>query len=1114
MKQLVSSCLLLLVSSISAEEAPKSSAATAVAPSVKMLEAKFEIAPPEFGPDSTLELTFATPMIQPDEVGSKATVTPLMIQPELKGEFEWTSTRSGIYRLLEAPKFDASYRFDLRPGLKDLAGNGYFPSKLEDTNTEEFRIIDQYPKWWDNQDISRTPEFLFEFNDTITTQSAADGMAFKSEQNKLRIPVTARYATGDDFDKHYAEPTPTWAERIADATLKLNKEEIRKSALIITPTEPLPQANDWILDIATTIVNENGSSELNVGDAIRLGKIKPFTVTSIKPHVWFDRPKFIDIQFSCNIVAPNEDEKIFAQQAREAIAVWGSLIQIEPMVQGCKYEVFSDTIRVSSSEFQLNTTYTVNVKGSGKSANELPLQETHSGIVVFTPNPPYVAVPALINSQLSSGKGQFEFSAANVSQVRIRAKKLTGPQLLQAIEQMQPYVSHRDASEKERAAFRTTPFEKYEGATIYDRTFPINKALDQSELQRLEWKEILGADTATAPLFLELEGTAMQGTQAKGVIAQSLVKFTDIGLFHKDDGTHSMVYAVSLKSGKPMPKVNIMLLDKQHKLLGYGESNEQGIASITSSTPAYVLAEHEKDCAVLLADTWSSTIPMWQFDIQTTGIKPWQTRQRTLIFGDRDVYQPGEVLHLKAYTRGILGDELTLPQPNLKARLKLYDPRYRVTQEREIEFSAGGSWTGDLSLPSNQVGAFHVNLDFSESMPASGNDEGGSFHFNVADYKPNSFEIHLDPKQLIVEADKVKLSLKASYLMGKTLSKAKVNWNAFREEGVTVFPEHSAYHFGDAPSWVNYGKDNDPTDSESEEELVWDGSGSGNLAADGSYMIELQRPSGPRAQLPLRIELSAEVTDVNEQTINKTVKFLLPSSRQQVIGLRGPSMFGKVGEALGLSAIVLNSDGKFSRQALPASVIIERQSYQTLTVELAGGGQTQKNQCVLTQVSKQDLNLEPQGTDIAFTPEKPGTYFITAQSSDGALSRRPFYVIGGNEFPWAIREGNQMDIFPEKKNYKPGDEAVIAVKTPFAATALVTMERNKVQRSFHAEVSPENPTIHIPITEEDAPVIYVSVLVIRGSAAFTTADQLPEFRIGYCQLMVEDHKHDLLIRAI
>jgi alpha-2-macroglobulin len=1112
MKRFVATCLLLSVCSLSAQEAAKPGIATAVAPGTTLLKAKFEIMPPEFGPDSTLELTFPTPMIQPDEVGSKAAVSPLIILPEIKGEFEWTSTRSGIYRLLEAPQFDASYRFDLRSGLKDLAGNSYIASKLEDTNTEEFRITEQDPKWWDNEDVKRLPEFLFQFNDTITAEAAAGGMAFKSEQNKLRVSVTARYATMADFDKHYADPVPTWAEKAAHQEVKLSKEQPRKNAIIITPTEPLPQANDWILDIATTIVNENGSSELHVGDAIRLGKVKPFTVSSIKPHVWFDRPKFIDVQFSRDIVQPNDDAKVFAQQAKDAAATWQSLIQIEPAVNGCKLEVFSDILRISSDEFQLHTPYTVTVRSGGKSADQMPLREASPGVAVFTPNPPYVAVPAYINSQLSSGKGQFEFSAANVSQVRVRAKKLTGPQLLRAVELMQPYVSYRDASEKQRAAFKHTPFEQYDGVAIYDRTFPINKALDQSELQCLAWKEILGADTATAPLFLELEGTAMQGTQAKSVIAQSLINFTDIGLFHKDDGTHSTVYAVSLQTGKPMPKVKVMLMDKEHKLLGYGDSNEQGMANITSSSPSYVLAECGQDCTALLADTWSSTIPMWNFDVPTTGIDPWQTRQRTLLFADRDVYKPGEVVHVKAYTRSIMGDELSL-RPDLKAKLKLRDPRYRVTQEREMTFSSSGSWTGEISLPSNQVGAFHLSIEFPENEAAgNSNDESGSLTFNVADYKPNSFEIKIDPSKLSIEADKATLPLTASYLMGKSLSKAKVSWNAFREEGSVLFPEHKAYHFGDAPVWANYGKDYDPSHEDEEEQLVWDGSGNGALGSDGSYKIEMKRPTGPRAQLPLRVELSAEVTDMNEQTINKSVKFLLPGTAEQIIGLRGPSMFGYAGEELKVSAIVLGTDGKFAREALPSSIVIERQSYQTLTVELAGGGQTQKNQCVLNQVSKQDLSIDPRGSDIAFTPEKAGTYFITAQSSNGALSRMPFYVIGGNEFPWASRDGMQMDILTEKKNFKPGEEAVLAIKTPFAAKALVTIERNQVERSFHADISPENPVIKVPITAEDAPVIYVSVLVVRGSESATTAAKLPEFRMGYCQLMVEDHTHDLSIQ--
>ena len=121
----------------------------------------------------------------------------------------------------------------------------------------------------------------------------------------------------------------------------------------------------------------------------------------------------------------------------------------------------------------------------------------------------------------------------------------------------------------------------------------------------------------------------------------------------------------------------------------------------------------------------------------------------------------------------------------------------------------------------------------------------------------------------------------------------------------------------------------------------------------------------------------------------------------------------------------------------------------------------------------------------------------------------PFYVVGGDEFPWAMEDGSRMALQPEKTSYKPGEEAVIVVKTPIAGTALVTVERNKIHTRFTTELTLDNPVVRIPITDSEAPNIYVSVIVIRGSAASPKKHKMPEYRVGYCALKVDSDTKDL-----
>jgi len=255
-------------------------------------------------------------MVARDQVGKTAAESHLVIQPALPGRFEWTSTGTGIYRNTEAPKFDSSYIFSLRAGLKDLQGRPLAASRLKDSTTEKFRIVEQYPRWFDETDLSRMPRFSFEFNDSVTPEAVTAGMAFKCGETNERIPVTVQLATGKDFRRHYAEPMLTWAEQVADAKPTVADDATRESAVVVQPAQPLNPGKDWVLDIAETIVNKAGTSKLGAGDNIKLGNVLPFTVPRNQRAQSLRPRSYVDIDFSRSLIADEEtDEEVAAERS-------------------------------------------------------------------------------------------------------------------------------------------------------------------------------------------------------------------------------------------------------------------------------------------------------------------------------------------------------------------------------------------------------------------------------------------------------------------------------------------------------------------------------------------------------------------------------------------------------------------------------------------------------------------------------------------------------------------------------------------------------------------------------------------------------------------------------
>ncbi|MES2595064.1 MAG: alpha-2-macroglobulin family protein [Verrucomicrobiota bacterium] len=1084
------------------------------------LEAEFTMNPPELSPASTIEVVFPTPMIAKERVGSAEGESPLVVSPALKGDFQWVSTRSGHFKLTEAPKFNASYEFALRKGLVDLAGKALSTDQLASVSSAQFRVIDQSPKWFDSSDANRTPKFVFEFNDAVDVSKAAAGILFVSEKPALKVAAKVRHATGKDFGTGVA-PQPTWAEEIAKVKPTITPEAARLSALVVEPASPLPVATNWKLTIATTLTNSSGHDTLAQGDDIALGEVTPFNVTSITAHTPFDSSYYIDIDVN-KALYPDREEEWKNEELEPIAQKLAALVVIEPNV-AVKPTLTRRTLRLEGN-FDLNKPYRIVVDPRVASGDGLALEKASEKEITFVPNPPYVAAPAFVRAQLAKGLGDYEISAANVREVRVRVKKLTGPELLQAMGKYHEYRTKYWAEDPKKLGYKPVGIDDYAGTQILDKTFPINKPLDKSELIKLNWKEIL-AGAPTAPLFVEVEGRAAEGLAQKGVITQSLIQFTDLGLLQKSNGRETMVFATSLSTGKPVAGVRMTMVDHEQKLLGYADTDANGLANLKGNEPSLVLAEKDGDSTAI--QTYDSSINgVIPYDIPTAWKDVWKPSRRTFVFVDRPLYRPGDTAHLKAHTRLSSGDDLSLDREAAKAHLIIRDARYRVVMDKEISFTASGSWADDVKLPESPLGWYSINLRFDNSEDSPNDMTGGDYGFRVDDYKPNTFEVKLDSEHVQILADRMKLPMSAGYLMGKALSRAKVSWSASSMREYTPPEAFQDFQFGDAPRWAHYGKDRDAdgyfddSDSDDDPEGEWWVNGDLSIDDDGTAVLEMPMPPPDRASLPQQVHVSAEVTDINQQTITASTKFEVPGA-DFIIGLKGPQFFGRAGQDTSVEIIGIDSKGAPAPGAGKVDVRIERQEYHTLKIATAGGGSTTKDQVILREELKQQVDLKPvsagspPSATLPFKPTRGGTYFVTAETSDSkgrkVLSRMPLYVIGGDEFPWAMEDGARMLLQPEKKKLKPGEEAVIVVKTPIAGTALVSVERNKIHHQFLTQISPEQPVIKVPVQDAEAPNVYVSVILVRGSDASPKKNKMPEYKLGYCELEVESHVKELKV---
>jgi hypothetical protein len=148
-------------------------------------------------------------------------------------------------------------------------------------------------------------------------------------------------------------------------------------------------------------------------------------------------------------------------------------------------------------------------------------------------------------------------------------------------------------------------------------------------------------------------------------------------------------------------------------------------------------------------------------------------------------------------------------------------------------------------------------------------------------------------------------------------------------------------------------------------------------------------------------------------------------------------------------------------------------------------------------------------------PVEAGGFFVLrarAKDAEGrsTTSATSFYVLGPGYTAWERYDHNRIDLVPERKAYRPGETARLMIKSPWeGALALLTTEREGVRTHRTLRLSSTQETVTVPITEEDIPNVYVSVVLVKGRTGAYRAEDTgdpgkPAFRVGYAELKVED----------
>lgn len=481
------------------------------------------------------------------------------------------------------------------------------------------------------------------------------------------------------------------------------------------------------------------------------------------------------------------------------------------------------------------------------------------------------------------------------------------------------------------------------------------------------------------------------------------------------------------------------------------------------------------------------------------------------------IYRAGDTVQYKFYVRN-QNDRTLVPAPSKGYTLSIWDPMGNEVETDDVTLDAFGAYAGEFTVAKDApVGwySFRLNADFlNPSKETSGeDDENGNegltaLRVLVSDFTPVPFKVANQLNgDLFHAGQNVDVQTDATLHSGGPYTDASARITAILRE--TQFSTNNPV----AANFTFTLPDYQTHDSTQIFQKI------SPLDAKGHLDTSFTLPPQNFAYGKLSVE-SAVQDDRGKYIAAQSAADYVGVDR--FVGMYSPNWAYAAKKPLTLQYIVTDAKGA---PAKGTAVSITLQRLVTTAARVKGAGNayltnytdTWQDAGACTGVSGLSAS------DCAFTPPQAGSYRAIASIKDtqgrAHAAGVEFWVTGDDYVQWNNDSDTALPIVPDKTAYHVGDTAKFLIKNPYpGAQALVTLERYGIIDSFVQTLKGSTPVISVPITADDLPGFYLSVVVVSPRVAKPLGEGQvdlgkPTFRMGYVTVTVKDPYKEMAVTA-
>ncbi len=573
-----------------------------------------------------------------------------------------------------------------------------------------------------------------------------------------------------------------------------------------------------------------------------------------------------------------------------------------------------------------------------------------------------------------------------------------------------------------------------------------------------------------------------------------LISFSDIGLTAKVSGDEVWVFAHSIKTAEPVAGVTLSLISTNNQTMSKATTDAQGVgvfknlkATAAGFKPRMITAVHSQDFTFLDLSSTKVETDRWE---DLAGLKTGESGLIGYLYGDRNLYRPGDTLHLAALIRNLALKPIS-GQP-VKVRILL--PNGKEAGMHKL--MPGQQGQAFLNLPigkGGMTGTWQAELLTGDEQPLF------SYRFSVEEFTPDRIAVQVNAgKNVLYMNETLQASATATMLYGPPA--AGKSWEAdiqFRRKPLK-FKAWPGYQFNPDARYTG----SDLLASERRSGVTDD---QGNF----SFQCPLSGLSSEAGKITAQAFIS--VLDETGKTVHRLAEYEV-LTQPYFPGVKCQDSWVSAGSRVPLSLITLNPSGVPVAGTVQVQVV--RYLWQNVVEKDYRGYFNFKPRKQEVTISEVEVRTGTSATIHSVALPASGEYEvrITAAGSSAPI-RVPLYAWGwgstrSNSFQ-VNREG-QILITADKAKASPGEKVKLLFRTPFAGKLMVTLERDKVLEYRQIETDQRSASLEIDLKEAHVPNVIVSAVLLKplddGAMPLTIA-------YGYLNLKVENPKAQMSLEV-